>query len=452
MRTLDRYVVRSFLSAAVMLFIAGLALRVVADLFFNMDEFVERNDKLGDLLRHVGTYYGYQSLMYFAELGGVIIVIASAFTLARMNHTNELTAMLASGVSLHRVILPMVVAAMCMGGLIILDRELLIPPNARYLIIDRDDQMEMSEFPVNLVADGNHTIWWSPLYTPGTGTMERPILTLRDPQRRRLASAVSNGVGRQAKFAGYRENVLARPQTLIGWDITATALSRAGGSAPPWQNTPSTQRVYTRVAPADLLAGAKALARQYDIPVPPDEQIPSVSGVPPAPDEHYNMTVATRAPGDVYELELGPFAPGRLRGGKLNRPVFVFKTNLGPDGRLLGIFHARSATWVPGESAAESHWLLQDGRFFFPTELTGDDLALRQSAHWLDLLSTAQLTKAMDRVPDRNAVLLARHVRFADPINNLVMLLLALPFILSRERNIKAAASLSLLMVGSYYA
>ena len=48
--------------------------------------------------------------------------------------------------------------------------------------------------------------------------------------------------------------------------------------------------------------------------------------------------------------------------------------------------------------------------------------------------------------------LLTKHIRFADPINNLVMLLLGLPFILSRQRNIKASAGLCLLMVGAFYA
>jgi len=48
--------------------------------------------------------------------------------------------------------------------------------------------------------------------------------------------------------------------------------------------------------------------------------------------------------------------------------------------------------------------------------------------------------------------LLTKHIRFADPINNLVMLLLGRPFILSRQRNIKASAGLCLLMVGAFYA
>ena len=69
-------------------------------------------------------------------------------------------------------------------------------------------------------------------------------------------------------------------------------------------------------------------------------------------------------------------------------------------------------------------------------------------------MSTAQLTDVIHsgRIPNRDAAVLAKHIRFADPINNLLLLLLGLPFILSRERNIKASAGLSVLMVGSYFA
>ncbi len=459
MRTLDRYVIRSFLWSALLLFVAVMALRIVADLFFNMDEFVEGNEAFGELIRHIGRYYGYQSLMYFGELGGTIIVLAAAFTLARMNHTNELTAMLASGVSLHRVILPMVISAMLMGGLIILDRELLIPPNAANLVRDRDEAKELSEFPVNLTADGSGTVWWSPLYRPGTGTMRAPILTIRGAGGKRLASAVSGGTARPASFEGYHETVDGEHVTLSGWQMTATALSRSGAAPEPWENTPTVERIYTRIGPVQLLAAAKQRARKYDIAVPPDEKIPSVSGIPPVRDEHYGMIVTTRSPPEAEELALGPVVEDKPdRDGRLNRPMFIFKVDAGkghPDtGRLLGVFHARSATWVPGESPNKSYWQLEEGRYFFTSDLSGDDLVLRQSSRWLDLMSTADLTRLLKvgRIPDYEAAVLAKHLRFAEPINNLVMLLLALPFILSRERNIRASATLSVLMVGSYFA
>ena len=68
-------------------------------------------------------------------------------------------------------------------------------------------------------------------------------------------------------------------------------------------------------------------------------------------------------------------------------------------------------------------------------------------------MSTSQLTHLLHlkRVPDPEAALLAKHVRFTEVLNNLVMLLLGLPFILSRERNIKASASLCLAVVATFY-
>jgi lipopolysaccharide export LptBFGC system permease protein LptF len=470
MRTLDRYVVRSFLAAAAMLLVAIMALRIVSDLFFNMDEFVENYGSFAQMAANVARYYSYQSLMYFAELGGVIIVVAAAFTLARMNHTNELTAMLASGVSLHRVIVPMIVSAMLMGGLVVLDRELLVPPNAEHLVRSRDDAKEVRKFPVTLTPDANGTVWWSPMFDPATRTMLAPILTIRGPDHKRLASVVSTG---EAQPGTFRQ---ADGTELKGWDMTQASLARAGqdqgqGLGPvrgkgAWENTPTYRRIFTsRLSPSALLDKAKAVARQHGIPVPSDDRIPSVSGIPPAVDPSYGMTLTTRCPSDQDELVLGPVPKDKdkQRGGRLNQPVFTFALDspaagTGPDAKpqhkILGIFHARSATWMPGESPGKSHWLLEDARLFYPSDLEGKELFLRHSSKWLDLMSTSELTDLIHsgRIPNREAAVLAKHIRFAEPINNLLLLLLAMPFILSRERNIKASAGLSVLMVGSYFA
>ena len=470
MRTLDRYVLRCFLNAVGMWFVVFMALRMVTDIFVNMDDFAKQCGSFGQLLSVIGRYYAYQSLMYFAELGGVIIVVAAAFTLARMNHSNELTAMLASGVSLHRVIVPMIVSAMLMGGLIILDRELVIPPNAEHLVRNRDEATEIRRFAIALTPDGNGTVWWSSLFDPPSRTMTGPILALRGADHKRLASVVSNGEGREGTFRQ------ADGTELKGWDITDASLARAGQDQGPgpgpvrvkgaWENTPTCRRIYTsRLSPSALLDKAKAVARQSGIAVPSDDQIPSVSGIPPAFDPQYGLTVTTQCPADQDELVLGPMPKDKdkSRGGRLNQPVFTFALDPPPAAggphdkpqhRILGIFYARSATWQPGESPNKSHWLLEDGRFFYPTDLRAKELALRHSSKWLDLMSTSQLTDMIHsgRLPNREAAVLAKHIRFADPINNLLLLLLAMPFILSRERNIKASAGLSVLMVGSYFA
>ena len=68
-------------------------------------------------------------------------------------------------------------------------------------------------------------------------------------------------------------------------------------------------------------------------------------------------------------------------------------------------------------------------------------------------MSTAELTRLLraGRLSDPAEALLIRHTRFADFFNNILMLLVAVPFILSRERNIKSSAALTVLMVGAVY-
>ena len=90
---------------------------------------------------------------------------------------------------------------------------------------------------------------------------------------------------------------------------------------------------------------------------------------------------------------------------------------------------------------------------FIPTDLEAEVIKLRQHSRYLDYLSSSQINDylGLERVSNRPAAELIRNVRYADPVNNLIMLLLGLPFVLSRERNIKASAGLCLLMVGAYY-
>jgi len=459
MKTLDLYVIRTFLWSALMLLVALLALRTVSDLFLNMDEFMKDTSPFMETVWHIAEYYAYQSLMYFSELGGVVIVAAAAFTMARMNHTNELTAMLASGVSLHRVIMPMVIAAIILGGLITLDREVVIPANAAHLIRDRDEANEVKKFPVYLAPDSAGNIWWSPLYDPATRTMSAPMIVLREAQKPLGAVTTVGGAAKQGKFKQ------RGGQKISGWDILDlnASLTRTAQGQGRWYHNPTAEKIYTQTGPDQLLESAKRRARQANIEVPPE--IGWVSGLPPAEDDAYGMTITTRCPEEStqrpeepqeHELVLDKYEQGKSRGGRLTEPVFTFSAGGGESGatRVIGVFHARYATWVPAPSGDESYWQLDGGSLFIPSDLTNEDLTLRQSSRWLDLMSLNTISRLLQlgKVPDRDAAIMAKHVRFADPVNNLILLLLALPFILSRERNIKASAGLSVLMTGAYFA
>jgi hypothetical protein len=384
------------------------------------------------MLWSISHYYGYQALLYFIELGGVIIVAAAAFTLARMNQTNELTAMLASGVNLHRVVWPIILCAIALGGLIILDQELIIPhPSVRpHLARSRDEPPGKRKFSVDLIADGARSIWNAPLFKPDQETMHQPVVLLRDEEYRPLSRIVGKS---------------ARPGRLdgeAGWVFQNAALGRITHEGVPWPRTPSHERVWSQIAPQQLLERAKKVAREAGVDPPPDGEITSVEYLPSVTDRTYNMVLR------ADRIDLDPFQAGKPRGGRIANPRFSFSAE---GGIPLGTFQADSAVWHAGEEDG-AYWELINGRLFYPSDLTTDYLVLRQSSRWVNYMSTAELTRLLrvEQVGGK-AALLVRHTRFIDPINNLIMLLLGLPFILSRERTIKASASGCLLVVCLFY-
>jgi len=438
MKTLDRYIVRSFLVSALLWFIVMMSLRVVTDLFVNLDEFAKLGMGFGQTCAYIAQYYSCQSLVYFTELGGVIIVASAAFSLARMNHTNELTAMLASGISLHRVIWPIVLCAMLLGGLIIFDQEVLIPRVAHKLVRSRDDLPGTGDFEIRLMTDSRDTVWHGRRFRPAEKRMIDVCAIVRDEEFQHLAS-IAGSQAVQVKLDGEK-----------GWLIADATVARVARGDDAWPQMPSHKKVWTHVGPDRLLRNALAEERQAGRTPPSVENITYVCDVAGA-DRRYGLAIRAR------QLIPESIRDGKVVSATLIEPEFIYTT---PDGHPLGTFRADpdsktpgSARWDAGESVDESGWKLKGLNLFYPSDLTAEDMVLRHSGKWLQFMSISQLTKLirLERVGDRQAAELTKHVRITDPINNLVMLLLGLPFIISRERNIKASAMLCLLMVGTFY-
>ncbi len=442
MKTLDRYIVRSFLTTALLFFAVMISMRVMADLAFNMDDFTTRFtqlkiDNLWTKITYVFSYYGYQSLIYFMELGGVIIVASAAFTLATMNHSNELTAMLASGVSLHRVTAPIVLCAMVLGGMVFVDQEFIIPRVADRLVLKRGEVAAIKQFRVTLIPDSKGTVWWAKNFHGGTRRMDKPAVVLRD---------------RNLKLLAFMSGSEAHPYEHDGepgWLLRDAKLARNSGDKKAWPVTPNTERIWSTVDPQAILEQARLKYRQAygkDAPLESITRWPGAKVVDPT----YGMTIQGQF------VPVPPSEPGEPWGGKLIQPTFTFRED---DGRLLGIFIAESARWqqeVDRDNSAigKWYWQLEGGALFCESDLNPEKLLLRQSSEWMGFMSTSDLSRLIQlkRVPDRKGAELIKHSRFAAPLNNLVMLLLGLPFILSRERNIRVSAGLCVLVVCLFFA
>ena len=431
MKTLDRYIVRTFLTTVGLFLLAMMMLRIVMHLFVKMDEFTEDVESLSQVFSAAWLYYVDRSLVYFIELGGVIIVASATFSLARMNHTNELTAMLASGVSLHRIVWPIIVCSMLLGGLIILDQELLVPRVAHRLIRQPDEyggRME-TEFMVPALTDSSNTAWYSARFSTLTGTMSYPLALIRNESFLSLGRVR----GTRAEYG--------RLDGVAGWDIHGADLvkiTEPGGVV--WPANPSGERVPTdlRLTPLKLLTHKNSgQDRTGNVP------LVDLRGIY---DRQFGLTLYA----DRFVPD--PYVPQSRRTGRLENPRFVFSSD---NGHPLGTVHAAWATWeysdeVPG---SPGFWRLSEGLLFLPSDLTPGDLTLRRATKWISYMSSADLMRLLriNRIPDERTAVLTLHIRVANPINNLIMLLLGLPFILSRLRNIKASAFLCLAVVGAFY-
>ncbi len=178
--TLDRYLLKSLLIDYLIALSVMLSLYVVLDLFVNMDEFTEQKFTLVRTLRNIASYYGPNLLLYQAELSGVITLFACLATVARARRQNEMTAMLASGVSLYRVAAPVIAFGLCTTALLVVNTELLIPQVAHLLARDRDDVDGKHAYEVLFLRDRDRALVSAGRFHPNTRDLERLLVLCRD--------------------------------------------------------------------------------------------------------------------------------------------------------------------------------------------------------------------------------------------------------------------------------
>jgi len=105
---LDRYVIRSFIWVFALVSLSCVSIYIIGDL----------SDVVADVLKnHVGgdvvfDYYKYSSLQIFFDLAPIAVLVTSLVVFSLLSRTNEVTACKALGVSLYRLCLPALAAAL----------------------------------------------------------------------------------------------------------------------------------------------------------------------------------------------------------------------------------------------------------------------------------------------------------------------------------------------------
>jgi lipopolysaccharide export system permease protein len=254
MTLLDRYIARQFITNVVLLLVLLFAVVVVIDFSLNFDEFTDLAEKLigqrgwSDTVVNrgllavtlVADLWWPRLFQLFHYMAGLVMVGAMGFTCVQFVRHRELVAILAGGISLHRVIRPLVIVAVVLTGVQLADTEIALPRLAPLLTRDKTDagKHEMGAARVPLTADGRGRLLYARSFDFDREMIEGLWVWERDAQglmtrRIRAASAhwengvwvLTEGVAEERR-AGTRAGEPARPVEVrsIETDLDPTAL------------------------------------------------------------------------------------------------------------------------------------------------------------------------------------------------------------------------------------
>jgi lipopolysaccharide export system permease protein len=124
---IDRYIGRAQLHAFVVVFVSLAGLYLVFDAFTNMEEFITHAADSGSLASVLAAYYGCRMVWFFDATSPVITLASGMFALSWLERHNELTALLAAGVTRWRIARPVIVFAVVVSLLAAANREFVLP-------------------------------------------------------------------------------------------------------------------------------------------------------------------------------------------------------------------------------------------------------------------------------------------------------------------------------------
>ena len=127
MTRIDRYLLMIYFRVLAICFMSISGLLIIVHVFNNLTEFIEYGEAQDGMLKVLLEYYGPYTLTIFERLSGLLALLALLFAITWIYRTNELTALLAAGITKRRVMRPLMIASACVIGTAAVSRELWIP-------------------------------------------------------------------------------------------------------------------------------------------------------------------------------------------------------------------------------------------------------------------------------------------------------------------------------------
>jgi lipopolysaccharide export system permease protein len=176
---IDRYLFRGQLQAFCIVFLSLAGLTFVIDAFTNLEEFVTHAEETGGLAQVLGRYYGYRLISFFDATSPIISLASGMFALSWLERHNELTALLAAGITRWRIARPAILFTAAVSLLAVANREFVLPAIRTTISRNAQDLSGKTEKPFEARYDHETEILFrGRTYQEATRRIESPSLLM----------------------------------------------------------------------------------------------------------------------------------------------------------------------------------------------------------------------------------------------------------------------------------
>lgn len=138
MKILDRYILKSFIPSFLWCLSIFLFLYVIIDLFGHIDEIIREKIALHLLLYYYATFVP----LIFVQTSPMAILLATVYNLSSWNKNNELTAMKASGISIWKILKPILLVGFIVSVFTFIVNDKIVPKSTTLSVRIKEELIE----------------------------------------------------------------------------------------------------------------------------------------------------------------------------------------------------------------------------------------------------------------------------------------------------------------------
>lgn len=152
MKIIDKYMVRGFLGPFLWCVLLFNVMAVIIDIFSFIDDIVRYKIPGAS----IAAFYVYYLPTIFIQVTPMAVLLSTIFVLSNLNKHNEITAMKSSGISLWRILSPVLIIGFIVSVVVFVVNDRVIPTSSRIANYIRTEELEKEkrkEAPVKVVKN-----------------------------------------------------------------------------------------------------------------------------------------------------------------------------------------------------------------------------------------------------------------------------------------------------------